>query len=425
MSSLAPANITGQNSFWVFAGLSILALVASVLVQSPFPLAVPFAAIFLAVTVLSPRYIFYLFFAILPFSVEIHAGSLGTDLPSEPLMLLLMGICIVLFIIKSNSTAKAYLLHPISLVLILHLSWIFLTSLTSTIPLFSFKFLLAKLWYVLPFFYLPLLIMREESDFRKVFRYLGGGLFIAIIYVLLNHAAEGFSFASSNNVMRPIFRNHVSYAVMLVAFLPYFWYMIRHNSKALSVTKYGLLLLLLVAIYFMLAIAFYWVVKFRLVKLSIGVTLIASTLLVMHLCTNNKYLDYAPDFSKTIAHKKFDNLVEATTKMQDISTVERFYRWIAGVYMIAEKPVLGFGPSTFYSKYNGYTVTSYMTYVSDNPEKSGMHNNYLMVAVEQGLPGLVIMLVLAILPLLYLFFLSASIIMFYDVKSRTASSHIP
>lgn len=62
---------------------------------------------------------------------------------------------------------------------------------------------------------------------------------------------------------------------------------------------------------------------------------------------------------------------------------------------------MGFGPSTFYNSYDGYTVTSYQTYVSDNPEKSGIHNNYLMIAVEQGIPGLIIMLLVAFLPLLY------------------------
>jgi O-antigen ligase len=76
--------------------------------------------------------------------------------------------------------------------------------------------------------------------------------------------------------------------------------------------------------------------------------------------------------------------------MEDISTVERFYRWVAGINMIEEKPLTGFGPSTFYSNYKSYTVTSYKTYVSDNPEKSGIHNYYLMTAVEQGIPGLLI-----------------------------------
>jgi O-antigen ligase len=101
-----------------------------------------------------------------------------------------------------------------------------------------------------------------------------------------------------------------------------------------------------------------------------------------------------------VAHYKFDNLVAATYKMEDISTMERLYRWVAGFQMFQERPITGFGPSNFYSNYKDYSVSSFQTYVSDNPEKSGIHNNYLMVLVEQGIPGLLIMLLLAFVPLL-------------------------
>ncbi len=87
--------------------------------------------------------------------------------------------------------------------------------------------------------------------------------------------------------------------------------------------------------------------------------------------------------------------------MEDISTVERFYRWVAGYYMVLEKPWLGFGPASFYSAYHSYVDRHFTTYVSDNPEHSGMHNYYLMTAVEQGLIGLGIFLILLIAVLVF------------------------
>ena len=303
-------------------------------------------------------------------------------------------------------------------------------------------------------------------------------MFVAITYTMVRHAAAGFTFASSNKVMRPIFRNHVNYAIMLLAFLPYYWYLIRTTSSKMKVVFFALLAYLLVAIYFsytraaqasvLLAIAFYWVVKWRLVKVAIGLSLVGLLGIALFMSTNNKYLDYAPDFDKTIAHKNFNNILEATSKMEDISTVERFYRWVAGGYMVAEKPLLGFGPATFYFQYRAHTVTSYKTYVSDNPEKSGIHNNYLMIAVEQGIPGLLIFLSFTFLPLLYveklfhklsdhrdralvfaagtcfflisvtilindlieadkigpLYFLSAGVVVFYDVRSRRVEDYV-
>jgi O-antigen ligase len=105
--------------------------------------------------------------------------------------------------------------------------------------------------------------------------------------------------------------------------------------------------------------------------------------------------EYAPDFDRTVTHYEFDNLIEATAKGEDISTMERVYRWVAGLHMISEKPVFGFGPGNFYNFYHSYTVTSFETYVSDNPEKSGIHSYYLMTVVEQGFPGLLFFLALS------------------------------
>jgi O-antigen ligase len=61
--------------------------------------------------------------------------------------------------------------------------------------------------------------------------------------------------------------------------------------------------------------------------------------------------------------------------------------------MTSEHPFIGFGPGNFYTFYKSYTVTSFQTYVSDNPEKSGVHSYYLMTLVEQGIPGLVLFLI--------------------------------
>lgn len=51
---------------------------------------------------------------------------------------------------------------------------------------------------------------------------------------------------------------------------------------------------------------------------------------------------------------------------------------------------MGFGPGNFYPYYKRYTVTSFETYVSDNPEMSTAHNYPLLLLVEQGAIGLAI-----------------------------------
>lgn len=76
--------------------------------------------------------------------------------------------------------------------------------------------------------------------------------------------------------------------------------------------------------------------------------------------------------------------------------MERVYRWVAGFYMVAERPLTGFGPNNFAAHYHPYAAKSFSTYVSDNEEKSGIHNYWLMTTVEQGIIGLLIYLCLMI-----------------------------
>jgi hypothetical protein len=114
----------------------------------------------------------------------------------------------------------------------------------------------------------------------------------------------------------------------------------------------------------------------------------------------DNWLLFTPQYEKAVTHARFESLLEATTKLEDISTMERVYRWVAASYMIREKPWTGFGPGTFYTYYKNYTVTSFKTYVSGNPEHSGIHNYYLMMAVEQGLPGLLFFLIFSVVTML-------------------------
>ena len=81
--------------------------------------------------------------------------------------------------------------------------------------------------------------------------------------------------------------------------------------------------------------------------------------------------------------------------------MERFNRWVAGYRMIQDRPLLGFGPGTFYENYKPYLETPFLTYVSNNPEKSGIHNYYLMTTVEQGIFGGLLFLLLCIVSLFY------------------------
>jgi len=81
--------------------------------------------------------------------------------------------------------------------------------------------------------------------------------------------------------------------------------------------------------------------------------------------------------------------------------MERVYRWVAAIRMYKEHPYMGFGPGNFYPYYKSYTLSSFETYVSDNPERSTAHNYLLLLLVEQGTIGLGIFIFLTAVIFIY------------------------
>ena len=77
-----------------------------------------------------------------------------------------------------------------------------------------------------------------------------------------------------------------------------------------------------------------------------------------------------------------------------MSSMERLYRWIAGIRMSGDRPLTGYGPNSFYYHYKPYAVSSFRTWVSRNPEKSTTHNYFLLMLVEQGWPAMILYAVL-------------------------------
>ena len=414
MPATSPHSISNPmvKAFYGFTALVVLMAFVAIYKELYLLALAPFALLALILIIKDYSLLYYGFWIVLPFSIEFYLGSFGTDLPTEPIMLALTFIGFVLMIVNFKKLPVKTLYHPISAFLMLHLVWLLFTSLFSQSPTVSFKFFLAKIWYVVPFFFLTFHFIKGHLGIEKITRLLIIFLGIAVMIVLSRHALEGFTFDTSHQVVRPIFRNHVSYSAILVVFLPFIWAFYRNNK----IEKYNKVLLAVLALFvigtyfsytraaqlcLVIAAGAYFIFKFRLAKIAIASSLIVAIVGSVYLVNDNKYLDYTPDFEKTIAHTKFDNLIEATYKMQDISTMERVYRWVAAKYMIEDRPMLGFGPGSFYFHYQKYTVNGFETYVSDNPEKSGIHNYYLMTFVEQGLIGLMIFLGLVIAIIIY------------------------
>src|SRR3990167_11209603 len=89
--------------------------------------------------------------AMTPLSVNIeeYTDGFGLFLPTEPLLFGTM-ILLVMQSLYSRIFPDYLWRNPIVIVMIIYLCWIFITSITSEQPVISFKYLLARLWFVIP-----------------------------------------------------------------------------------------------------------------------------------------------------------------------------------------------------------------------------------------------------------------------------------
>lgn len=400
--------------FWVFAGLSLLSFFAGAAANLYFLFAIPAALLVGYLCVVDFQKVYFLLWALIPFSTEIYLpGGLATDLPDEPFMLLITGVFFLYLIRNGKEIDKRFFVHPITMLLFLHLAWMTVAMINSSMPLVSVKFLLAKTWYIVSFYFMAGIVMKTDIDKKRWLWWLFIPLMITVTYVLVRHAGYGFAFKDVNRAMAPFYRNHVNYACLLALMFPLVWYARKwYRSWSFQwLLLVGGAVVLLVGIQFaytraayvalLIALGAWFIIRMKLTLPALLLTAAGAIIAAGYLLKQEKYLEYAPDFEKTVTHYKFDNLLEATAKGEDISTMERVYRWVAGKNMIEDKPVTGFGPGNFYNYYRSYTVTSFETYVSDNPDKSGIHSYYLMTAVEQGIPGMLIFIAMCFAVLLF------------------------
>ena len=404
------STITNQSLqlFKGFAVIMLLSIFAGLIFDMWYLAGIPAFLILVYMTIIDFRRIFFFLLICIPLSTEYFLpNGLGTDLPTEPLMVGLMVVYGLYVLRNGREMDSSFIRHPLALVLVFHLLWIFATTITSSLFIVSLKFSLAKLWYVTVFFFMAGSILKDEKNFKNFFWCILIPMLFTVFIVLLRHASYGFTFESASRVLNPFYRNHVNYAALLALFIPFVWFA-RQWYPSYSMKRFIInasLLTLLVAIQLsytrtayvtlIMAIGAFFIIRFKLVKVTLLVSILVALIGFTYFYNNNTYLEYAPDYEHTVVHSNFDNLVEATVNGEDVSTMERFYRWIAGIRMAGDKPITGYGPGNFYNFYKSYTVSSFETYVSDNPEKSGIHSYFLLMMVEQGFIGMIIFIALS------------------------------
>ena len=382
-----------------FVASTIVAIVTSLY----WLLVIPFGLLLFYAGWQHRQIIFCLLIIALPWSVEFSFNSsLSTDLPDEPIMWL-MTVLFVSYVLLKPSEIAVKARHPLVIILLCSLLWIIVTVLFSTDWLISLKFLLAKCWYLVAFVFVPILFFTNKTTIKNTAILFLASMLCVTILSICRHAFYGFRFANINEAVNPFFRNHVNYSAMLVCTVPILIsaYQLNKRYRSLIIPA---LFIVLIALFFsyargawlalLIGLVSYWLMREGKLLIAFAIVIGLTIASVFWLSSNDRYLDYAHDYRTTIFHKNFKEHLVATYKLKDVSTAERFNRWIAGVRMIKDSWLTGYGPNTFYYNYKPYAVPAFKTWVSDNKEHSTVHNYFLLVLIEQGVPGLLFFLFL-------------------------------
>ncbi|MBQ5571459.1 MAG: O-antigen ligase family protein [Bacteroidales bacterium] len=339
----------------------------------------------------------------IPFSLplkEFYSGlDFNIDLPTEPLFVTIMFIFILKLLLEHNYDRKI-LRHPLSIMIFIYLTWHLVTVCTSTLPLVSLKCWVASLWFIMPFFFLGILLFKDTRNiYRFCFLYMIPFAAL-IIFTLVKHSAYNFDQHIGNGIMNPFFNDHTSYGAAIAMFIPFLiGFALNKEIKALwRIVSAVLIVIFTTGLIFSYtraawislvgALGMYLILKlkinnkiiFAILIVGIGGYALFQDKILMDLERNK--VESSTDFTKHI--KSISNITS------DASNLERINRWNCAIRMFKEKPIFGWGPGTYQFNYAPFQHSDEKTIISTNAGDGGnAHSEYLGSLAESGLLGLV------------------------------------
>lgn len=368
-----------------------------------------FPLIILALWLAVYRYdwLWYLVIFATPLSINLTLfGAFSFYFPTEPILFGLMGI-VLLRAATENNIDSRITSHPISRVIYLYLGWILISSFTSSMTMVSYKFFLVKLWFVVAVYILSIVIFKNS---KNIYRFLGlyiAGLTIVILHTIFQHSLNGFSEESGHWVMSPFFKDHTIYGAILAMFYPVVigFLFLKRLSIEMKTLIFGLIVLFSIAIVlsytraaWVSLIAASMVLMVVLLKINYRTVISIAGVFVLFFFMYQDQIIYQLEKNN---QDSSNNLTEHVESMSNISTdasnLERLNRWNSALRMFRERPVFGWGPGTYQFQYAAFQKASDRTIITTRTGDQGnAHSEYLGPLSEQGLPGMVIFIVLLI-----------------------------
>ncbi len=374
----------------------------------------PAVLLCLTVVFLSLEWGFFMVVFFTPVSIQLKEFLPGLEfdlyLPTEPLMFLIL----VLFIVKilvDTSFPRLVLKHPVSLAVLFYLIWLLITSITSSMPLVSFKFLLARIWFIAGFYFLGILVFRKSGHINRYILLYTAGMILVVAYTLWNHHKGGFiNHEAAHDAAHPFFNDHTSYGAILAMLLPVlvvFSLTGEFSGWKQTIIRITTLLFLIALVLsysraawlsFIVAVLIFVIVK---LKVRFVFILLFSLLSFLVLAF------YWPNIEMRLEKNRQESSASLSQHVQSISNIssdasnlERINRWKSALRMFRKRAVFGWGPGTYMFQYAAFQSSNEKTIISTNfGDRGNAHSEYIGAMAESGVLGMVSYVLILVLGL--------------------------
>ncbi len=411
-NALQTKNTTFFKVFDAFTVSSLFFVIISLIAiytEQYYLFASAFAPLILYYSIFKFEYIYYFIVFFTPFSVNLDEfmpeAAFNISMPTEILLALMVFILLYKFI-KNNFFNNKILKHPVSVIIVVYLLWTFVTTVSSSMPMVSFKNFAAKLWFVLPLYFFPLLLFKDVKNISTYFYLYIIPFAIVIVYTISNHLSFGvFDKQSAHFVMQPFYNDHTSYGAMIAMYIPVIIGLFSVNKKHFTLR---LLLAVMIVLFTIAIILSYtraaWISILGALVLWIFMELKIKlrTILLMAIMVIGVLFSFRVEIIDKLSKNKQDSSAELSEHVKSISNIatdasnmERINRWKSALKMFKERPFLGWGGGTYMFQYAPFQQAKDRTIISTNfGEVGNAHSEYISPLVEQGVFGLLIFLAL-------------------------------
>ena len=342
-----------------------------------------------------------------PLSVVLdQLEDLAVSLPAEPL---LAGVLIMFAakLLYDGHYDKKISRHRVAIAIYCMFAWMVVTTFTSSMPVVSIKFIISRLWFVVPSFFLCALMFKKPKNIDWFIWLYIASLCIVVVYTTIIHARHGFDNESAHYVMSPFYNDHTAYGAALAIYLIFAitYLFIPGITFLRRLLILGVVIVLSIAMVLSscraawlslaaaIAMLFCVLFKIKFKWIFIGLVILVGTFFTFQ----HQIIDSLEHNNQDASGDVVENVQSITNISTDASNLERLNRWQSAFRLFEERPFFGWGPGTYQFVYAPYQRSKDKTIISTHTGDGGnAHSEYIGPLAEQGVLGTIMMLAIVI-----------------------------